>query len=821
MTHMTPLIRKAGISGGYLLVFLFVLHCLFGLAYAKQPGQDNSPARKLIKVGVFPLEPLNYFDVDGKASGLYPDLIREIFRGEKWKIEFAPCNWAQCLDNLQSEEIDLMTTIAHTPERAMVMGYSKESVAEIWGQIFTFPGSGIDIFRDLKGKRVGIMRRDVNGANFLKTAKGLNVECEIVEFATHDEIFEAIAQHQIDAGVGPQHYGHLKARHYGVVGSSIIFSPFSVYFAVKKDSNYDVLARIDGQLSEWKEDRGSYYYKAIDHWMAGKEYEDVLPDWVLWIIWAVFIAIFFLFIINRTLRLQIRRRTLDLQESEDQLRQLIESVNSIILRWDKQGRVLFLNKYGLNLFGFTDGEILGQPMVGTIVPETDSSGHDLSLMIEDILENPAKFELNESENITRSGRRLSIQWTNRAITDEKGDFNELLSVGNDVTQMRAIESELRQAQKFEAIATLAGGIAHDFNNILAAILGYAELAKLGAQQGGSPVAEIKEVVDASYRAKELVQQILNFSRRTPKKRLLITPSIIVKESLKMLRSTLPTSIKMNEDITSGEEKILADPVQMQQIVVNLCTNALHAMREEHGVLQVKLAPCDLTDDDLAKEDFVTAGRFIELVVSDSGSGIDQQTKDRIFEPYFTTKSEGEGTGMGLAMVQRIIQECGGTIRVDTDEEKGTSFHLFFPVVDRLKESIAKEADKKSYPQKGTERIMVIDDEETIAQMMSSMLTSLGYSVSVFTSSEDAIEHFVADPAQFDLIITDQTMPGLTGSDVAQKVLEIRPEMPIILCTGYSAMVKKETIEKIGIKEFIMKPFGAEKLSRVIRNTLDN
>lgn len=777
--------------------------------------------KKLLKVGVFPLEPLNFFDVAGNATGLYPDLIRKMLTDEHWKLEFVPCNWGQCLEKLQNEEIDLMTTIAHTPERARVLDYNQEPVVDIWGQIFILPGSKISNIEDLEGQRVGIMRRDVNGANFLKTAKRLGVSCEVVPLATHEEIFEAIAQHRIIAGVAPQHYGHFKARDYGVVGSSIVFSPFSVYFAVKKNTHYDLLAHIDEHLSRWKNDRDSYYYRAIDQWMAGREFKEVIPRWILWLVGTVLLVALLLFLVNRTLRMQVRRRTRELHESEKQHRQLIESVNSIILRWDKEGRILFLNKYGLDLFGFTEGEVLGRHVVGTIVPETDSSGEDLSLMIEDILENPAKYELNEIENITRGGKHLNIQWTNRAIVDDQGEYTEIFSVGTDVTELRLVGNELRQAQKFEAIATLAGGIAHDFNNILAAILGYAELAKLGAQQGGSPVDEIQEVVAASYRAKELVQQILNFSRRTPKKRLLIMPSTIVKESLKLLRATMPTSIEMREAIAVGEEKILADPVQIQQIVVNLCTNALHAMSDEHGELLVKLAPVDLTDDDLSAEDFSTAGRYIELVVSDTGAGMDLQTRQRIFEPYFTTKAEGEGTGMGLAMVQRIVQECGGLIRVDTEEGQGTAFHLFFPVVEKVHPHPVEEEERTEKLATGSERIMVVDDEKTIAEMMRSILAGLGYAVSVFTSSEAALESFVAEPAKFDLIITDQTMPGFTGSELAREFLEIRPDLPIILCTGYSAVIKKEMIAEIGIREFIMKPFGAGDLSLAIRRLLDD
>lgn len=776
--------------------------------------------KKLIRVGVFPMPPMNYFDSTGKATGLYPDLIRAILQEEHWQSEFIPCNWSQCLEKLQNEEIDLMTTIAHTPERALVMNYSKESIAEIRGQLFVLPDNKIDNIGDLEGKPVGIMHQDINGINFLKIANSLGVNCEIIEFATHKEIFEAIHQHRIVAGVTAHHYGHTQAKLHGVVGSSIVFSPFSVYFAAKKDSNYDLLAHIDTHIARWKQDSDSIYYKSINHWMGGEESNKVIPRWVLWLGSGIIILALLLFIINRALKLQVKNRTRDLQASEKKYRQLIESVNSIILRWDGEGRILFLNKFGQEIFGFTESEIIGHHVVGTIVANTDSNGANLGLMIKDIFNNPEKYTLNENENTCKDGRLLTIQWTNQAIVDDQGVLKEILSVGTNVTEQRKLEVELRQAQKFEAIATLSSGIAHDFNNILSAILGFAELAKHKAEHGQEAKEQIGAVVSASYRAKELVQQILTFSHKTPKRPIPIMPRIIVKESLKLLRATLPSSIELCEEISATDLKVLADPVEIQQVVINLCTNALHSMAGGRGKLQIKLTPRELDQLELADKKDISPGSFIELTVCDTGSGMNRQTQERIFEPYFTTKEIGEGTGLGLSLVHVIVRECGGFIKLESAEGKGTTFHVYFPVMreDLLPKKVKDEATE-NLPT-GTERIMIIDDETSIIGLLSLLLEDLGYRVTPFTSSKKAMDEFAQNPLDYDLILTDLTMPDLNGSELAVKILKIKPETPIILCTGQSASVTEEQFTKLGVKKFLLKPIGINKLANTVRQLLD-
>ncbi len=388
---------------------------------------------------------------------------------------------------------------------------------------------------------------------------------------------------------------------------------------------------------------------------------------------------------------------------------------------------------------------------------------------------------------------------------------------NAVEETTKLKEHLQQAQKMEAIGTLAGGIAHDFNNILSVILGYAEMARDDSPEGASIATDLDKVLKAGYRAKNLVKQILAFSRQTDAECIFLQPASIVKEIIKMLRPSLPTTIEINQDIDPAVGLIFADPTQIHQILMNLCTNAFHAMEETGGRLDILLKETTLGSADLEHESDVEAGIFMQLSVCDSGAGISPEIKDKIFDPYFTTKETGKGTGMGLSITHGIVKSYGGFISVDSEHGKGTSFHVFLPVMQQA--DLPKIEAVKTIPI-GKERILFIDDEELLTEMGKDMLERLGYHVTIVNSSLAALETFQKDPAQFDVVITDQTMPGMTGADLARRMLQIRPDIPIILCTGYSTIISEENAKFIGIKEFALKPLAKRDIAELIRKVLD-
>ena len=382
----------------------------------------------------------------------------------------------------------------------------------------------------------------------------------------------------------------------------------------------------------------------------------------------------------------------------------------------------------------------------------------------------------------------------------------------------ALEAQLRQAQKMEAIGTLAGGVAHDFNNILAAILGYTELAKQQMSPGSDPDRCLAEVLKATYRAKELVQQILAFSRKGDQEIKPMRIQCVVKEALKLLRASLPATIDIQQRINPDCQAILADPTRIHQIVLNLCTNASHAMEAKGGTLSVLLEDIALGPEE-AQAQGLEAGDYVLLVVSDTGHGMDKEVMDHIFEPYFTTKEQGKGAGMGLAIVHGLVTASRGKISVASTLGQGTTFRIFFP---QVPEKAGGEAPRKicALPEKGSERIWVIDDEQAIVAMEKLALERLGYQVRLFSDSEEALAAFRGDPQGCDLVVTDQTMPHLSGLELAKAFLAIRPDLPIILSTGYSSQASEEDAVRVGIRRFIMKPVNIAQLAGAIRELLD-
>ena len=392
-------------------------------------------------------------------------------------------------------------------------------------------------------------------------------------------------------------------------------------------------------------------------------------------------------------------------------------------------------------------------------------------------------------------------------------------LAKEVAEREEMAGQLRQSQKMEAIGTLAGGIAHDFNNILSAIIGYAEIAKEDLTESSQSVKDIDKVIVAGKRATELVKQILTFSRKTDQHKITLRVDLIANEALKLLRSSLPTTIDIHTSIEKETGLVLADPTSIHQIVVNLCTNASQAIGNEKGKMEVILKRTNLDPGQVVDKPRVQAGPFLQLTVKDTGMGIDEQTVTRIFEPYFTTKKQGEGTGLGLAVIHGIVEDCNGFIEVESTLGKGTAFHVFLPIV-KEEQTVITDKKNKSQISTGNENIFIIDDEPAIANIGQAMLTRLGYTVTTEIESLEALKKFEKNPDAFDLVITDQTMPDLTGCELAQAMLTLRPDLPIIICSGYSSVVSKDKAYALGIKKFIAKPFSKEELGETVRCVLD-
>jgi PAS domain S-box-containing protein len=639
-----------------------------------------------------------------------------------------------------------------------------------------------------------------------------------------------------------------------------------------------------------------------------------------------------------------------LRESERRYRELVQNANSAIIRYQTDGAITFFNEYAQKFFGYSPEEAIGKH-IGILLPEQESSGKDLTRLVQGIIEHPHRYINSINENICSDGRRVWMNWTNRPILDPNGQLAEILTVGSDITTRKkaedallegrarlegALESmsdavfisdtegrfiefneafaafhrfenkrsclksiadypkildvslpdgtpvpiemwvvnralrgetdtnaeyrlkrkdtgetwlgsynfapirnkenvivgsvvacrditenrklldQLHQAQKMESIGNLAGGIAHDFNNILSSIIGFTELALDDAAKGSTIEDSLQEIFTAGKRARDLVKQILAFSRQSEGEIKPLQVDTIAKEVLKFIRSTIPTAITIKQNI-NNDSVTMGNPTQIHQIIMNLCTNAAQAMEDRGGILEVNLNDVVMDNDSNMEAKGLKPGSYLELTISDTGAGIAPEIIDKIFEPYFTTKEQGKGTGMGLAMVHGIVENYGGKVTVNSTPGQGTLFAVYLPV-------IRKHGEQRTYEPEflptGTERILFVDDEAPLAKMGGQVLERLGYSVTTRTNSIEALELFRAEPNDFDLVISDVTMPNMTGDELAIEMMKIRPDIPLILCSGYSKKISDESATHIGIKAFVCKPIVKADFAKTVRKVLD-
>jgi PAS domain S-box-containing protein len=519
---------------------------------------------------------------------------------------------------------------------------------------------------------------------------------------------------------------------------------------------------------------------------------------------------------------QRKRAEEALRESEERYRALAEGTSEAVLLRNSDGRIVYTNPAAVTLLHAAKTEdLLGHNYLDFVHPD---DREESAIRISRTLTEGLPALRREHRLIALAGQVVQVESTGLPLIHQ--GQQHILGVFHDITERKksekeknALQAQLQQAQKMEAIGTLAGGIAHDFNNILAAIMGYAELAGLDIPEGCKARHNLDQSMKSAHRAKDLVQQILSFSRQGKQERKPLDIGPITKEVLKLLRASLPATIEIRQEIEKGLGTIKADPTQIHQVLMNLCTNAGHAMGDHGGVLEVSLNKVTLTAGESARLAEIEPGPYVRLRVRDTGQGIPSEVLKRIFDPYFTTKAPGKGTGLGLAVVHGIVKSYGGGIGVSSEVGKGSTFDIYFPwenEVGALSET--EKADPLLLG--GGERLLFVDDEQAIVEVSREILEHLGYEVVVRTSSVEALELIKKTPDWFDLLVTDMTMPNMTGDRLAKEVLEVRPELPIILCTGFSEHISAERAKALGIREFVLKPLVIRELAQAIRWALD-
>ncbi len=501
------------------------------------------------------------------------------------------------------------------------------------------------------------------------------------------------------------------------------------------------------------------------------------------------------------------------EEERSRLGIALEQAAEAVLVTDAQGAITYVNPAFERITGYLRGEVTGEN------PRILKSGVQDEAFYNDLWQILGRGEVwsGRLQNKKKDGQSYTAEMTISPVVDEYGHVVSYVALQRDITEQIALERRLIQSQKLEAIGTLAGGIAHDFNNILGAILGYGQLVADALPKDSEPQADMGELLKAASRATDLVRQILTFSRQTEEERQAVEIGLIVKEALKLLRPSLPATIEIRTEINDRDCAVFADPSQIHQVLMNLCTNAYHAMQASGGTLTVVVQPLS-ADRTLAEaRPGLHEGEYVLLTVSDTGHGIAQEVLDKIFEPFFTTKPQGEGTGMGLATVHGIVTSHGGTISVYSEVGAGTTFHVYLP---RAEIDLSEPSSSLETVRGGHERVLVVDDEVALVRLLERTLRQLGYEVAAVTRAEEGLAAFRADPDGFDLVITDQTMPRMTGAELAVEIKKVRPELPIIVTTGHTGEPLKEQLLHAGMAAILPKPATFADVARVVRSALD-
>ncbi len=526
-----------------------------------------------------------------------------------------------------------------------------------------------------------------------------------------------------------------------------------------------------------------------------------------------------------------RQANIALKKSEQNYRLLAENVTDIIWTIDINTlQYTYLSPSIERNQGFTPEEMMDSSFKRVLTPASAELAENLLTeelaKEEDGTVDPTKVYTLELELYCKDESTIWADVKTSFLRDKQGKVTGILGVSRNINDRKLAEEEkkkleiqLHHTQKIESIGTLAGGIAHDFNNLLFPIIGYSEMLLEDVANNHNAKMCVEEILVATNRAKHLVQQILAFSRHSGKDYRPLRIQFVIKEALKLIRASIPTTIEIITNLDDNCRDVMGEATEIHQVLMNLCTNAYQAMPESGGKLEIQLTEVVLGLDAIPNYPNLSPGGYARISVSDNGIGIKQNIQERIFDPFFTTKEPGKGTGMGLAVSHGIIKNHDGAIRFDSEQGKGTTFHLHLPVIETISDNIEIESSPNPIVG-GDERILIVDDEDQIVAMEQEMLERLGYQVTARTSSVEALEAFRSQPDHFDLVISDMTMPNMSGDQLAKNIMAIRPDTPVILCTGFSERMDDDRSKSLGIRAFVMKPILKNHLANTIRNVID-
>lgn len=786
-------------------------------------------AHPVVKVRISPIYPPFEFYKNGRYQGLAVDYLDLV--SQRLGIRFEPADvsltWSESLNQLRKREgVDLVLMITRTAEREQDFEFTRNYISFPLVIFSRKDGRFVSGIQDLHNGKTVVEKGYIYSEWLKRDVPGI----KLIEAENSIKALKAVSSGSADYWVANLAMGSYFIETEGLVNMKVAaptpYGQDDLAMAARKDWP-ELALLITRVLDSVTEDealviRNRWLSVRYDHGLR-------IRDVVVWILSVTVIAV--LFIVQ--LRRQVKSRTEHLEREIVERRQVEEALEISRSRYQSlvDNLPIGVNLMDLNYRIIMSNETMGRwfskdqnLMVGQYCfREFEKRDEPCSHCPGTISMKTGKLAIVETEGIRDDGSRFPVRIRTVPVgpSGSATGFIELVEDMTDIKKAREekakLEQQLLQTQKMEAIGTLAGGIAHDFNNILTPIIGYTEMARMLAKSDPMLSTYLENVSEAARQATNLVRQILTFSRKGEQQKMPLQISLIVKEALKLLRSSIPTTIEIRQVIAT-QALVLADPIQIHQIMINLCTNAYHAMEQTGGVLAVSLRDMDL-EPGQAMGDEIVPGRYVILEVSDTGCGMGEETKEKIFEPYFTTKEQGKGTGLGLAVVHGIVKDHLGHITVDSEPGRGATFRIFLPAAEGVIIGTPLQEEVRAASTERHERILFVDDEEHICTMTKEYLSSYGYAVEVCNNGRDALFVIEQDPKAYDLLITDMTMPGMNGKDLSRKVLALRPDLPIILCTGYSTLIDREETARLGIREYVEKPVELSDLLSRIKNLL--
>ena len=808
------------------MLFLFLLLIPAVVSFS----QETEP----IKVGIYEFEPLITTQENAQSRGIFIELLEYVASQEGWQLEFQVGSFQELVDQLHRNQIDLLPGASYAGGVTDSLTYTQETIISTWAQTYTSNRNSIQSILDLDQKSIGVVRDDPYNVELRSIISRFDMASTFIEFNHYRDIFSALEKDWIDVGIIDRLYAVIHEAEYGVQKNPILFSPVELRFAIPQNGRTALVEVIDYHLSDLKNNSNSLYYQLINESFgtaASSKFLKYLP----YMLSGSGILLLISFGSTVFMRRIIQQKTAELSEKNDTLENEItmrieaeeavirsnqllhktfESINDGLLITDGDLKSIYtFNKAAANIFGHNENS-LGQIQLVQLFTNRKEA-REFYLEIKNDIVSKGSFT-GEVRLKRKNGDVFPAEVAVNPIEDFAEKFATYVVIIRDVT----FRVQSRQARKMEAIGTLAGGIAHDFNNLLTPIIGYSDLMLMDKTSLEQKQSEFLEAIgQAAHQAKSLVNQILTFSRKSDQERMPVHLGTVIQNTLSLLRSSIPATVEINFRIDTYEDVVLADSTQIHQIIMNLCTNAAHALPDSNGNIQIHLTDHAGSAQGWSHDRLCDDKKYVCIIVKDNGSGISPDRLEKIFDPFYTTKEKGKGTGMGLAVVQGIVNSYHGTIAVESEPDEGSTFYVYLPKSDEAEEDAVVQNKPMDYSGR-SENILLVDDEKMVADMFEHSLTNIGYSVTKMTNSQEALSLFESAPDDYDIILTDQTMPGLTGAELAKKSLEIRPNIPVILLTGYSETFSSHDAHSIGIKEYLMKPIVPGNLARAVRRILD-